>query len=63
LANADMAKKELASKLEKNNTFLKGFHRKLSDVIEEEAAASPVILMKPVYTEEDAGEFTGSAIQ
>ena len=48
----------------KNNTFLKGFHRKLSDVLEEEeAAASPVIIMKPVYTEENAGEFTGSASQ
>lgn len=63
LANSDLQTKELASKLEKNNTFLKGFHRKLSDVLEEEAAASPVIVMKPVYTEENAGEFTGSAIQ
>ncbi|HET6723077.1 MAG TPA: hypothetical protein VFH07_10020 [Chitinophagaceae bacterium] len=63
LANSDLQKKELAGKLEKNNIFLKGFHRKLSDVLEEEAAASPVIIMKPVYTEENAGEFTGSASQ
>ncbi|HET6768590.1 MAG TPA: hypothetical protein VFH08_14360 [Chitinophagaceae bacterium] len=63
LANTDLEKKELAGKLEKNNTFLKGFHRKLSDVLEEEAAASPVIVMKPVYTEEGAGDFTGSATQ
>ena len=63
MANDNLEKKELASKLEKNNAFLKGFHRKLSDVLEEEAAASPVILMKPVYTEENAGEFTGSATQ
>lgn len=63
LANSELQTKELAGKLEKNNAFLKGFHRKLSDVLEEEEAASPVIVMKPVYTEENAGEFTGSATQ
>lgn len=63
LANSDLQKKELEGKLEKNSTLLKGFHRKLSDVFEEEMAASPVIVMKPVYTEENAGEFTGSGIQ
>ena len=59
LVNCDTQKNELEKKLEKNNTLLKGFHRKLSDVFEEEAA-SPVIVMKPVYTEENAGEYTGS---
>ena len=63
VAAGNEQKNELEKKLEKNNTLLKGFHRKLSDVFEEEATTSPVIVMKHVYTEENAGEFTGSASQ
>ena len=62
VAAGNEQKNELEKKLEKNNTLLKGFHRKLSDVFEEEAA-SPVIVMKHVYTEENAAEFTGSVSQ
>ena len=63
LAISNEIKKELERKLEKNNTLLKGFHKKLSDVFEEEMDP-PVIVMKPVYTQENAEQLTtGSAIQ
>jgi chromosome segregation ATPase len=64
LAQSSDQKEELERKLEKNNTLLKGFHKKLSDVIEEEMTASPVIIMKPVYMQENAeAQLTESVIQ
>jgi hypothetical protein len=54
---------ELEKKLEKNNALLKGFHKKLSDVFEEEIAESPVIALKPVYSQENGAQLTESAIQ
>lgn len=63
LAVSNEIRKELERKLEKNNTLLKGFHKKLSDVFEEEIAEPPVIALKPVYSQENAGQMTESAIQ
>jgi chromosome segregation ATPase len=54
---------EMERKLEKKDALLKGFHRKLSDVFEEEMAEPPVVIMKPVYTQENAGQFSESVVQ
>ena len=63
LAVSNEIKKELERKLERNNALLKGFHRKLSDVFEEEMAEPPVVIMKPVYTQENAEQLSESAVQ
>ena len=63
LAVSSEIRKELERRLEKNNALLKGFHKKLSDVFEEEIAESPVIALKPVYSQENGGQLTESAIQ
>jgi chromosome segregation ATPase len=57
------AKIKLEEKLERSQTFFKGFHRKLSDMLQEEIPGSPVIIMKPVYKEENKDQITESAIQ
>ena len=58
------AKIKLEERLERSQTFFKGFHRKLSDILQEEMPESPVIVMKPVYKQENTGEpITESAIQ
>jgi len=62
LANTNEQKKELERRLERNSALLKGFHRKLSDVFEEDLTESPVIVMKHIYTE-NAEQLTESAIQ
>jgi len=54
-------KKELERKMEKNNAILKGVHKRLSEVFEEDNP--PVIALKPVYAQENAGQLTESAIQ
>lgn len=64
LAVSNEIRKELERKLERNNALLKGFHRKLSDVFEEEMAEPPVIVMKPVFAQENTEQLTTeSAIQ
>ena len=64
LAEANEAKIKLEEKLERSQTFFKGFHRKLSDILQEEIPESPVIIMKPVYKQENIEEqMTESAIQ
>ncbi|HWN88057.1 MAG TPA: hypothetical protein VNM35_03305 [Chitinophagaceae bacterium] len=64
LAEANEAKIKLEERLERSQTFIKGFHRKLSDILQEEIPESPVIVMKPVYKQENIGEqITESAIQ
>ena len=63
LAEINEAKIKLEERLEKSQTFFKGFHRKLSDILQEEIPESPVIVMKPVYKEENKEPFTESAIQ
>ena len=63
LAVGNEIKNELERKLERNNALLKGFHRKLSDVFEEEMAEPPVVTMKPVYTQENAEQLSESAVQ
>ena len=64
LADANEAKIKLEEKLERSQTFFKGFHRKLSDILQEEIPESPVIIMKPVYNQENIEEqMTESAIQ
>lgn len=63
LAVSNEIRKELERKLERNNTLLKGFHRRLSDVFEEEMAEPPVVTMKPVYTQENAEQLSESAVQ
>jgi len=63
LAEINEAKIKLEERLERSQTFFKGFHRKLSDIIQEEVPESPVILMKPVYKEENKEPLTESAIQ
>ena len=63
LAVSTGIKKELERKLEKNNALLKGFHRKLSDVFEEEMAEPPVVVMKPFYTQENAEQLSESVVQ
>lgn len=64
LAEANEVKIKLEERLERSQTFFKGFHRKLSDILQEEMPESPVIIMKPVYKQENAqGQSTDSAIQ
>ena len=64
LAESNDAKTKLEERLERSQTFFKGFHRKLSDILQEEIPESPVILMKPVYKQETGEEqITESAIQ
>jgi chromosome segregation ATPase len=64
LTEANEVKIKLEERLERSQTFFKGFHRKLSDILQEEMPESPVIVMKPVYKQENAGEqITESAIQ
>ena len=64
LAEINDAKIKLEERLERSQTFFKGFHRKLSDILQEEIPESPVIVMKPVYKQENAEEqLTESAIQ
>ena len=64
LAEANEGKIKLEERLEKSQTFFKGFHRKLSDILQEEIPESPVIVMKPVYKQENIeGQITESAIQ
>ena len=63
LAEANETKIKLEERLERSQTFIKGFHRKLSDILQEELPESPVIVMKPVYKQETTGELiTESAI-
>jgi len=61
LAVTNEIKKDLERKMEKNNAILKGVHKRLSEVFEEENP--PVITLKPVYTQGSAGQLTESAIQ
>jgi chromosome segregation ATPase len=64
LAEANEVKIKLEEKLERSHTFFKGFHKKLSDILQEENPESPVIVMKPVYKQENKEEqITESAIQ
>jgi chromosome segregation ATPase len=64
LAEANEAKIKFEEKLERSQTFFKGFHRKLSDILQEEIPESPVIVMKPLYKQENKEEqMTESAIQ
>ena len=64
VAEANDAKTKLEERLERSQAFFKGFHRKLSDMLQEEMPESPVILMKPVYKQENAEvQVTESAIQ
>ena len=63
LAEINEAKIKLEERLERSQTFFKGFHRKLSDILQEEVPESPVIVMKPVYKEESKEPITESAIQ
>jgi chromosome segregation ATPase len=63
LAEINEAKIKLEERLEKSQTFFKGFHRKLSDILQEEVPESPVIVMKPLYKEENKEQLTESAIQ
>jgi len=64
LAEINDAKIKLEEKLERSQVFFKGFHRKLADILQEENPESPVIIMKPVYKQENAeGNITESAIQ
>jgi chromosome segregation ATPase len=64
LAEATEAKIKLEERLERSQTFFKGFHRKLSDILQEEMPESPVIVMKPVYKQENIDDqINESAIQ
>jgi len=64
LAETNESKIKLEERLERSQTFFKGFHRKLSDILQEEMPESPVIVMKPVYKQENTEEqMTESAIQ
>jgi chromosome segregation ATPase len=64
LAEANEVKIKLEERLERSQTFFKGFHRKLSDILQEEIPESPVIVMKPVYKQENIEEqINESAIQ
>lgn len=53
LASSDEKKVELERRLEKNQTYFKGLHRKLADILEEESTESPVIVMKQVFGQEE----------
>lgn len=63
LAEANDAKIKLEERLERSQTFFKGFHRKLSDILQEELPESPVIVMKHIYKEDSKEQLTESAIQ
>ena len=63
LTETNEAKIKLEEKLERSQTFFRGFHRKLSDILQEENPESPVIIMKPVFKQESAEGVTESAIQ
>lgn len=63
LTEINEAKIKLEERLERSQTFIKGFHRKLSDILQEEIPESPVIVMKSVFKEENKEHFTESAIQ
>ena len=63
LAETNEAKIKLEERLERSQAFIKGFHRKLSDILQEEIPESPVIVMKPVFKEENKEQFIESAIQ
>ena len=63
LTEVNEAKIKLEERLERSQTFIKGFHRKLSDILQEEIPESPVIVMKPVFKEENKEQFTESAVQ
>ncbi|HEY5969793.1 MAG TPA: hypothetical protein VIU35_17550 [Chitinophagaceae bacterium] len=63
LTEVNEAKIKLEERLERSQTFIKGFHRKLSDILQEEIPESPVIVMKSVFKEENKEQFTESAIQ
>lgn len=64
LSETNEAKIKLEERLERSQTFFKGFHRKLSDILQEEIPESPVIVMKPVYKQDNIEEqMTESAIQ
>jgi len=63
LVEINEAKIKLEERLERSQIFFKGFHQKLSDILQEEIPESPVIVMKPVYKEENKEPFTESAIQ
>src|SRR6187401_1316065 len=63
IAEINEAKIKLEERLERSQTFFKGFHRKLSDILQEEVPGSPVIVMKPLYKEENKEQLTESAIQ
>ncbi len=56
-------KMELEKKLERDQTIFKGLRRKLTDIIEQEIAESPVIVMKPMYKDSLEEQFTESATQ
>ena len=53
LAEINDVKIKLEERLERSQTFIKGFHRKLSDILQEEIPESPVIVMKPLYKQEN----------
>lgn len=63
LASSNEKKAELEIRLEKNQAYFKGLHRKLTDILEEETADPPVILMKPVFTQEQGKDLSESAVQ
>ena len=63
LASSNEKKAELELRLEKSQTYFKALHRKLTDILEEETAESPVILMKPVFTQEQGKELSETAVQ
>jgi len=63
LATSNEKKAELEIRLEKSQSYFKGLHRKLTDILEEQTAESPVIMMKPVFVQEQDKELPGSAVQ
>ena len=63
LSTSNEKKADLEKRLEKSQTYFKGLHRKLTDILEEETAESPVILMKPVFTQEQGKELPETAVQ
>ena len=63
LTEVNEVKIKLEERLERSQTFIKGFHRKLSDILQEEIPESPVIVMKSVFKEENKEQFTESAVQ
>ena len=64
LAASNEIRSTLEEKLKRDQSLFKGFHRKLSDLLEEDNTESPVIALKPIYKQENAVEqVTESAIQ